>query len=149
MAQMEVGRGSEAAAVLRAMEERIKTRMRDFIMAARTMIEGDTAGSVAAISRILASEFGDPEALFYLTRHLARLGELDAALDLFGRVVGGGFHCLPAMLTDPWLDPLRLKPRFTALLEKTEQHYRMAAKEFARLDGNRTLGIAARQVVSE
>ena len=50
----ELGRKDEALPVLRAMEEKIKTRMRDFIMAARTMIEGDAAGSVAAIGRIVA-----------------------------------------------------------------------------------------------
>ena len=37
----EVGRKDEALPVLRALEEKTKTRMRDFIMAARTMIEGD------------------------------------------------------------------------------------------------------------
>jgi hypothetical protein len=33
-------RGNEAIAALRTLEEKIKTRMRDFMMAARTMIEG-------------------------------------------------------------------------------------------------------------
>ena len=41
----EVGRKDEALPVLRALEEKIKTRMRDFMMAARTMIEGDAAGA--------------------------------------------------------------------------------------------------------
>jgi hypothetical protein len=50
--------------------------MRDFIIAARTMIEGDAAaGSVTAVARIVASEFSDPEGLFYLTRHLAHLNQ--------------------------------------------------------------------------
>jgi hypothetical protein len=62
----EVGRKDETLPVLRALEEKIKTRMRDFIMASRTMIEGDAAGSVAAIRRIVASEFSVPEGLFYL-----------------------------------------------------------------------------------
>src|SRR5213079_3373855 len=71
MSLAEVGRKEEAVAGLRVMEEKVKTRMRDFIMAARTMIEGDTAASTNAVSRVLASEFSDPEGLFYLTRHLA------------------------------------------------------------------------------
>ena len=54
--------------------------MRDFMMAARTMIEGDAAASVAAIGRIIGSAFSDPEALLYLTRHLAHLNQVDAAL---------------------------------------------------------------------
>src|SRR5207245_6351513 len=103
----EVGRKAETLPVLRALEGKIKTRMRDFIIAARTMIEGETAGSVAAVGRIVASEFSDPEGLFYLTRHLARLNQIDSALELLERVVGGGFFCYPAMVRDPWLEPVR------------------------------------------
>ena len=64
MSLAELGRKDEAVTALRALEEKIKTRMRDFMMAARTMIEGDTAGSVAAVGRIASSAFSDPEALF-------------------------------------------------------------------------------------
>jgi hypothetical protein len=145
----EVGRRDQALPVLRALEEKIKTRMRDFIVAARTMIEGDKAESVAAVGRIVASEFSDPEGLFYLTRHLARLNQVDSALGLFERVVGGGFFCYPAMARDPWLEPVRNRPEFTRLLEKAEQQHRMAEKEFARLEGDRILGIGARAAVSD
>src|SRR5215813_5388308 len=44
----EVGGGKEAVPKLLNLEEKIKTRMRDFMMAARTMIEGDAEGSTAA-----------------------------------------------------------------------------------------------------
>jgi hypothetical protein len=54
------------------------------------MIEGDVAGSIAAAGRIVASDFSDPEGLFYLTRNLARLNQVDSALELLERVVGGG-----------------------------------------------------------
>ncbi len=118
--------------------------MRDFVMAARTMIEGDAAGSVAAVGRIVASEFSDPEGLFYLTRHLARLNQVDAALELFERVVGGGFFCYPAMLSDPWLEPVRKRPQFAKLLGRAEQHHQVAEREFARLEGDRILGIGTR-----
>jgi eukaryotic-like serine/threonine-protein kinase len=137
----EMGRGNEAGAALRTLEEKIKTRMRDFMMAARTMIEGDAAGSIAAVGRILNSAFSDPEALLYLTRHLAHLNHVDAALELFERVVGGGFFCFPAMSSDPWLDPLRKRSQFVTLLERAEQQHQVAAREFTRLEGNRILGI--------
>jgi len=140
----EVGRKAEALPVLRALEEKIKTRIRDFITAARTMIEGDTAASVAAVGRIVDSDFSDPEGLFYLTRHLARLNEVDASLDLFERVVGGGFFCYPAMLQDPWLEPVRKNPRFATLLRIAEQKHQVAQREFVRLAGDRILGIGAR-----
>jgi eukaryotic-like serine/threonine-protein kinase len=144
LALAEVGRKKEALPVLRTLEEKLKTRMRDFIMAARTMIEGDAAGSVAAVGRIVASEFRDPEGLFYLTRHLAHLNRADSALDLLERVVGGGFFCYPAMSSDPWLDPVRKKPRFAKLLGRAEQQHHAAGKEFTRLEGDRILGIATR-----
>ena len=140
----EIGRGNEAAATLRPLEEKIKTRMRDFITAARTMIEGDAAGSIAAVGRILNSAFSDPEGLLYLTRHLARLNQADAALELLERVVGGGFFCYPAMSSDSWLDPIRKTPQFLRLLARVEQQHQVAAKEFARLEGDRILGISTR-----
>lgn len=136
----EAGKKDQALPVLRAMEEKVKTRMRDFLIAARTIIEGATAESIAAIGRIVASEFSDPEGLFYLTRHLAHLNQTDAALELFERVVGGGFYCYPSMLNDPWLESVRKKPRFLKQMEKAEQQHRAAAEEFARLQGDRMLG---------
>jgi DNA-binding winged helix-turn-helix (wHTH) protein/tetratricopeptide (TPR) repeat protein len=140
----QLGRKDEALQILRSLEEKIKTRLRDFIMAARTMIEGDTPGSVAAVGGIVASGFGDPEGLFYLARHLARLNVVDSSVDLFERVVGGGFVCHPAMLNDPWLESVRRNPRFAKLMERAEQQHQVAKREFARLDGDRILGIGAR-----
>ena len=140
----EVGRKEQALPVLRAFEEKLKTRMRDFIMAARTMIEGDAAASVAAAGRIVTSDFGDPEGLFYIARHLAHLNQADSALDLMERVVGGGFFCYPALSSDPWLDSLRKKPKFAKLLGKAEQQHEVAAKEFTHIEGDRILGIPSR-----
>ena len=59
------------------------TRMRDFMVAARTLLEGTTAESIAAVRRIVASDFRDPEGLFYLARHLAHLRQVRPALELF------------------------------------------------------------------
>ena len=113
--------------------------MSDFARAARTMLEGDMAASVAAVERIVSSDFGDPEGLYNLARHLARLNRVDSALNLLDRVVAGGFFCCPAMLRDPWLEPIRATPRFTMLLEKAEDKHRAAALEFEKLEGNRVL----------
>src|SRR5438094_9363624 len=96
----EVGRGSEAVAKLRNLEEKIQTRMRDFMMAARTMIEGDSEGSIAAVGRIVASAFSDPEGLLYLTRRLAHLNQIDGALELLRRLVAWAIHCHPATAHD-------------------------------------------------
>jgi hypothetical protein len=139
----ELDRQEEALPVLRAMEEKIKTRMRDFVMAARTMIEGDADSSVAAAGRLVASDFSDPEGLFYLARHLARLNQTGPALELLERVIAGGFVCYPAMAQDPWLEPVRTKPRFAAAFARAEKEHQAAKKEFARLHGEQTLGMRA------
>jgi hypothetical protein len=75
---------------------------------------------------------------------LAHLNQIDAALELFERVVGGGIFCYPAMSNDPWLDPIRERPEFMKLLETAEQQHQVAEKEFARLEGDRILGIGTR-----
>lgn len=137
----EEGRRSEAVAALRTIEERVKTRMGDFACAARTLIEGDADTSAAAVERIVFSGFGDPEGLYYLARHLSHLGRVDAALQLLERVITGGFFCYPAMMSDPWLEPLRTTSGFAGLSKQVEEKYRAAEKEFAALDGNQNLQI--------
>ena len=148
MSLAEVGRRDDALPVLRTLEDRIKTRMRDFMMAARTMIEGDSEGSVAAVGRIIDSGFSDPEGLFYLSRHLARLNQVTAARDLLERVVSGGFFCYPAIEGDPWLDPIRDKPQFAKLLAQAKQQHKAAKREFERVEGDRILGIGTRPVIA-
>src|SRR5579864_93350 len=138
----ELGRGAEALPVLRELEPKIPTRLRDFIVAARTLLEGQAAESIAAAIRIAASDFRDPEGLFYLSRHLAHLKEARPALELLERVVAGGFFCFPIMAHDPWLDSLRKKPTFTRLLRRAEAQHLEARASFERLQGGRMLGTA-------
>ena len=77
----ELGRSQEALPVLVELEQKIPGRLRDFVVAARTLLEGHAAESIAAVGRIVGSDFRDPEGLFYLSRHLAHLNEVDPALD--------------------------------------------------------------------
>ena len=139
----ELGRAEEALSVLRDLEPKIPTRLRDFILAARMLLEGRPADSIAAVGRLVASEFRDPEGLFYLSRHLAHLNEGGAALDLFERVVAGGFFCFPAMARDPWLDSLRKKSAFTRLLRRAQVQHQGALEAFKRLGGDKMLGMAS------
>jgi len=119
----ELGRGDEALPVLRELEQTMRTRVPGFVIAARTLLEGNTAESVAAVGRIVASGFKDPEGLFYLSRHFAHLNEVGPAFDLVERVVAGGFFCYPAMANDPWLSSLRKKPAFTKLLHQADKQW--------------------------
>jgi DNA-binding winged helix-turn-helix (wHTH) protein/tetratricopeptide (TPR) repeat protein len=132
----ELGRGQEALPVLRELEQKMPARFRDFVVAARTLIEGRKMESIEAAGRIAGSDFRDPEGLFYLSRHLAHLNEVDPALDLLERVVAGGFFCFPTMACDPWLDSLRERPAFTRLLRQAEVQHQEALATFARLGGD-------------
>ena len=133
----ELGRSEAALPVLRDLESRNTTRFRDFMAAARALLEDNAAESVAAIGRLVDSDFRDPEGLFYLSRHLAHLGEEKGALELFSRVVAGGFFCFPSMARDPWLDPLRRNPAFTTLLGQAESRHRAALAAFEQSGGGR------------
>ena len=144
LALAELGRRDEALPALRALEQKVKTRLGDFIVAARTLIEGDETASVAAVDRIVASGFSDPQALFYLGRHLAHLQREDRAIDLLERTTAGGFFCYPAMAGDPWLDPIRENPRFTALLGTVKERHLAASQAFDQMEGNRTLEVGRR-----
>jgi TolB-like protein len=137
----ERGKRQEALEVVRELEQKIPTRVRDLVTGARTLLEDKPSESIAAINRFV-SYFRDPEALFYSSRHLAHLGETAPAIELLTRVVDGGFFCFPAFSTDPWLDPLRKKPAFSALLAKAEAQHHEAAGMFTRLGGDHTLGVA-------
>jgi DNA-binding winged helix-turn-helix (wHTH) protein/tetratricopeptide (TPR) repeat protein len=141
LAMAELGREGEAIAALRELEQKISTRVRELVIAARLLLEGNRAESLAAVSRFLAPTFRDPEGLFYGARHLAHLNEVNPAIEVLGRVVAGGFFCFPAMARDPWLAPLRKKPAFTKLLREAESQHRDAAASFKALQGEKVLGI--------
>lgn len=141
LSMAEVGRRGEALAVVRELEQKIPTRVRDLVTGARTLLEDKPAESIAAIRRFVA-DFRDPEALFYASRHLAHLGEVTVATDLLERAVNGGFLCFPTFAADHWLDRLRKTPRFAAVLRKAETQHLEAKEAFIRVRGDRTLGIA-------
>ena len=141
MSLAELGRGAEAIPELRELEPKVPARIRDFMVAARTFLEGNATESVAAVNRIVASDFRDPEGLFLLARLLAHLEQVTPALELFERVVEGGFFCFPAITNDLWLEPLRKKPSFTKRLRQAETQHRRAAAAFAELQGEKVLGV--------
>src|SRR5262249_3849567 len=75
LSMSELGRKADAIAVLREMEQKIQTRVRELVTAARLLLDNDAVQSIAAVNRFLAPDFKDPEGLFYAARHLARLNE--------------------------------------------------------------------------
>ena len=138
LALAEVGRKDDALAALRELEPKIPTRVRHLVSAARLLLEGKTAESAASM---LAFDFQDPEAIYYGSRHLARLGEADRAIEWLQRAVKGGFFCYPAMAADPWLEGLRKKAGFAKVLKQAEMQHKEAAGLFSQLQGDQMLGL--------
>jgi hypothetical protein len=136
----ELGRSHEALPALRELEPKLPGRLRDFAAVARTLLEGRAQDSIAAVGRIVASDFRDPEGLFYLSRHLAHLNEAGPALDLLERVVASGYSCFPAMTADPWLGGLRARPGFSTLMGRAEARHQAALAAFDRLGGRKAFG---------
>lgn len=134
-----LGRRDEAMESLRAIDERIASRMVSFTSSLRLLLDGKPQESIATISSLLS--FRDPEARYYVGRHLAYAGDTAAGLAAIEWAVDNGFFCAPAMARDPWLDPLRNAPEFGAIMRRAEARHRDAIVTFLSAEGDRVLGL--------
>lgn len=126
-----MGRTMEAIAALsnKALPEGRLGRL--YVISLRCLLEGDRAESLRASDELLTATFRDPEGWYYLARQLCFLGDADRALPALSRAVDWGFFCHPAMVRDPWLNPLRDHPRFSQILKKAERLCQEARETFA------------------
>ena len=106
----------------------------------RLLIEGTRAEALENVRRL--TTIPDPEGRCYVARMMVYLGANDEALELLGPVVEQGFFCLPAFTRDPWLDPIRGTPEFTAIVRRAEARHRQALISFLNAEGDRILGVA-------
>jgi serine/threonine protein kinase len=144
VALAELGRSEEGLALLRTVGGKAPPRMRDFMDAAIAVIEGRgalDAEALAAIESGFLTLVSDPEGLYYASRHLARVGEVDIALREINRAVEGGFFCYPAFLTDTWLDKLRGLEAFDATMARAKQRHLEAVNAFKAANGERIVGV--------
>ena len=116
-------------------------QVRSIIVSHHAALEKQTPRCVEVTQSILGSAFHDPEGLYFAARNVARVGVVDLALTLLERVVAGGFHCHATFVRDPWLDSLRGRPEFSALLRRAEDGRRASAAAFAEAGGARLLGV--------
>ena len=130
-----IGRTDEALVYLREME-RIKRPelMQNFFGSLRLLLEGKRAESLAA-SEFCIRHFPDPEAVFYMGRHLARLDEPARALEVLNDVVDRGFYVSHALSTDPWLAPIRSLTAYQPLMQRTRRLEQDAALAFTQMGG--------------
>jgi TolB-like protein len=109
----------------------------------RASLLGQGKTAAAQVRTLMAAGYRDPEGLYLAARAVARAGEAAETLNILERVVEGGFVCLPAFARDPWLDSLRGRPRFRAILRRAESRHREAQSAFLAAGGDRVLGITA------
>ena len=135
-----LGRGPEALQSIEAMDTSIPSRLVTFVLALKSLILNENAESATIIGSLRT--IYDPEARYYVARHLAYLGHKEDALDLLARVVEDGFFCAPALTRDPWLDSLRGDSAFGSILGRAEARHRQAVVSFLNAEGDRVLGVA-------
>ena len=136
-----LGRTDEAIAKLRQREDLVWRLGRLYLTSLRALLEGNREESLAACEELRKDRFRDPEGIYYLARELSFLGEQESALETLSKAINRGFFCYPTMVRDPWLDSIRGRAEFTALLRQAQAKQREAAAAFLAASGDSLLGI--------
>jgi hypothetical protein len=79
--------------------------------------------------------------LYYLSRTLARFGEIETAIAGLSRAVELGWFCYPALATDPWLGALRGRDAFEAVMRRARERHAAAVVAFNDANGPRIVGL--------
>jgi len=137
-------RTPEAIAMLRQQEDSSPWRLgKLFLISMRALLEGNREESLQASGELMRATFRDPEGLYYQARQLSYLGADDWALELFQRAVDHGFFCYQAFVRDPWLDRLRGKLAFPAIMQRASHLHQEALRIFRSNVKDSLLGLAA------
>ena len=137
-------RTPEAIAMLRQQEDSSSWRLgKLFLISMRALLEGNREESLQASGELMRATFRDPEGLYYQARQLSYLGADDWALELFQRAVDHGFFCYQAFVRDPWLDRLRGKLAFPAIMQRASHLHQEALRIFRSNVKDSLLGLAA------
>lgn len=136
-----LGREEEALALVREREPRADHRMiRLFLVSLRALLEGRRADALGSCHEIVELRVRDPEALYYVVRQIAYLGDAEGALEGLRRCVDEGFAAFPTLVHDPWVDSLRTRAEFNEAVQTAETRWRQASQVFREADGERLLG---------
>lgn len=139
-----LGRKEEAISALREREQVMSGPLgKLYLTSLRNLLEGKREESLRASEELMNATFRDPEGIYYQARQLSYLGAEAQGLEMLSRSIHNGFFCYPAMVRDPWLDPLRGKPSFTSLLKEAEGRHREGVASFIKGGGEALLGVRA------
>ena len=108
--------------------------------AAMATVKPDRVSLRAAVDELVASGFRDPEGLFYQLIRLSHAGDLDRAVEIFADVVARGFVPYETFKRHAWLDPLRTRQDFNAVLKNAEHRHHEARAQFVTQGGETLLG---------
>lgn len=106
-------------------------------------LENDASVYVRLLPELETLTRRDPESLFYMARHLGRIGDREQAIAVLGKVIDGGFLCASSLVRDPWLESLRSAPGFRELSEKAERRRQEAHAAFLQSGGEQVIGRAS------
>ena len=140
---MALGREQEAIARCRESEKITPGKVSSWVVFSRTFAEGDRSKSLQALDQALELvpfHTSDPEARFCVACLLAKLNELERALEFLSLALESGYRCHHALLHNPWLDSLRSNPQFAGLLNRAAEMSLRARTAFFDNGGDRLLG---------
>jgi hypothetical protein len=96
----------------------------------------------SAVDEVVAP-FTDPEFLFYASLMLAHVGDGDRAVDILAGAVDRGFFPFETFSRHAWLDALRGRPDFLAILLKAKRRHHEARAAFVDAGGEALLGLGS------
>jgi serine/threonine protein kinase len=117
-----LGENKTALSMLRERDQMLGVGgpIRAIMRSLRAFTEGDFLECLNAIEIGESLTHSDPEILYYMARHLARINEQERAITMLSRVIDGGFLCGTAIALDPWFASLRSSPHCLELMRKAE-----------------------------
>lgn len=136
-----LGRTAEAVTLLREVDTHTLPKLyRLYVHGMLCLFEGKWTEALDSVRVLAGGSMRDPCGRYYAARSLAYLGDQEMALECLKRSVSGGFFCFPWLTRDSWIDGLRHRLEFRALLAEAEDRYRSAVDAFVRAGGDRLLG---------